>query len=118
MQENLEGFNKMIAEMEQDLENIDTPIGKPFFANIIKDSDGNILFFEIPKEKNKNVFHVWVYNQAGQFATECSFECKDYNLIINNQKMVFKDGYIYALQTLKNAKGNPLRLVRFSLQTE
>jgi hypothetical protein len=25
------------------------------------------------------------------------------------------DGYIYALQTLKNEDGNPLRLVRFKL---
>ncbi len=48
VQKNQEAYNKMISEMEEDLREIKTPITKPFFSNIIKDSDGNVLFFEIP----------------------------------------------------------------------
>ncbi len=116
VQNNLEAYKKMISEMEEDLKRINTPIAKPSFSSIIKDSDDNVLFFEIPKEKNANVFHVWVYNQIGQFATKCTFVCDDYDLNISSNKMVFKDGFIYGLQTLNKTKGNPLRLVRFQLE--
>lgn len=116
IQENLDAYNNMISEMEEDLKNIKSPLGKPSFSNIITDSDNNVLFFEIPEEKNANVFHVWVYNQVGQFATKCTFVCDDYDLNISSSKLVFKDGYLYGLQTLKETNGNPLRLVRFKLE--
>lgn len=114
--ENLDAFKNMISEMEEDLRLISEPLTKPSFSNIIKDSDGNVLFFEIPEEKDANVFHVWVYNDGRQFVTKSTFVCDDYDLNISTSKMVFKDGYIYAIQTLKEAEGNPLRLVRFSLE--
>ncbi|MBN2164794.1 MAG: hypothetical protein JW717_00790 [Marinilabiliaceae bacterium] len=117
VQNNLEAYKNMISEMEEDLRKINTPIAKPSFSNIIKDSDGNVLFFEIPEEKDANIFHVWVYNQVGEFPTKCTFICDDYDLNISTNKMVFKDGYIYGLQTLKETNGNPLRLVRFKLKT-
>ncbi len=117
VQNNLEAYKNMISEMEEDLRKINTPIAKPSFSNIIKDSDGNVLFFEIPEEKDENIFHVWVYNQVGQFTTKCTFICDDYDLNISSNKMVFKDGYIYGIQTLKASNGNPLRLVRFKLET-
>lgn len=117
VQNNPEAYKTLISEMEEDLQNINQPVAKPSFSNIIKDSDGNVLFFEIPEEKNANIFHVWVYNQVGQFTTKCTFVSDDYELNISSNKMVFKDGYIYGLQTLKKANGNPLRLVRFKLET-
>jgi hypothetical protein len=113
--ENPEEYKRLISEMEKDLKNIHTPLDKPSFSNTIKDSDGNILFFEIPEEKNANLFHVWVYNKGGYFETECTFVSNEYNLDINSSKMVFHNGYIYSLQTLKESDGNPLRLVRFTL---
>lgn len=117
VQENMVAYEQMISEMEEDLANIKTPLAKPSFSSIIKDSDGNVLFFEIPEEKDANVFHVWVYDQIGQFSAKCTFICDDYELNINSNKMVFKDGYIYGLQTLKETNGNPLRLVKFKLET-
>lgn len=116
VKDNLTVYKQMIAEMEEDLRNIKTPLVKPSISNIIKDSDGNVLFFEIPEEKFANKFHVWVYNQGGKFETECTFLCDDYDLNISSAKMVFRDGYIYGLQTLKHSSGNPLRLVRFKLE--
>ncbi len=116
VQNNKEAYNTMISEMEEDLRNIKTPIAKPFFSNIIKDSDGNVLFFEIPEEKDANIFHVWVYDQVGEFAAKCTFVCDDYELNISSNKMLFKNGYIYGLQTLKETKGNPLRIVRFKME--
>jgi hypothetical protein len=71
-----------------------------------------------PKEKDANRFHVWVYNNGGQFEAECTFTCDDYHLNISPSKMVFHDGYLYALQVLKETEGNPLRLVRFKLNVD
>lgn len=112
---NMDAFKQMISEMENDLNNITEVLVKPSFSTIIKDSDGNLLFFEIPEEKNANLFHVWVYNKGGLFEAECTFVCDEYDLNISPSKMVFYDGFIYGLQTLKEAEGNPLRLVRFKV---
>jgi hypothetical protein len=105
----------MIKEMEIDLNKISEPIPLPGFSTIIKDSDGNILFFEYPKAENANKFNVWVYENGGKFVCQSSFICDDYNLEINPSKMVFHNGYIYGLQLLKNTNSVPLRLVRFKV---
>lgn len=105
----------MIKEMEIDLTKISEPIPMPTFSTIIKDSDGNLLFFEYPKEENANKFNVWVYENGGKFVCQSSFVCDDYNLEINPSKMVFSNGYIYGLQLIKNTTGIPLRLVRFKV---
>ena len=114
-EENKAALNKVIGEMEDDLKHISRPLPVPVFSNIIKDSDGNLLFFEFPKEVNANKFNVWIYKEDGKFVSQSSFVCDDYDLQITPSKMVFRDGYIYALQTLKKASGVPLRLVRFKL---
>jgi hypothetical protein len=105
----------MIREMEADLGKITDPIPLPVFSTMIKDSDGNLLFFEYPKEENANQFNVWIYENGGKFIGRSSFVCDDYNLAINPSKMVFHDGCIYGLQLLKGAQGVPLRLVRFKV---
>ena len=114
-EENRKALNKVVKEMEDDFKNISKPLAVPVFSNIIKDSDGNLLFFEFPKEVNANKFNVWIYKEDGKFVSQSSFVCDDYDLQITPSKMVFKDGYIYALQTLKKESGVPLRLVRFKL---
>ena len=105
----------MIREMELDLTKISEPIPMPIFSTILKDSDGNLLFFEYPKEENANKFNVWVYENGSKFVCQSSFVCDDYNLEINPSKMVYHNGYIYGLQLMKNTSGVPLRLVRFRL---
>lgn len=105
----------IISEMEADLNKITTPIPLPTFSTILKDSDGNLLFFEYPKEENANKFNVWIYGNSGSFVCQSSFVCDDYKLEINPSKMVFYNGYIYGLQLLKNSSGVPLRLVRFKI---
>ncbi|MDO9340840.1 MAG: hypothetical protein Q7T72_10010 [Bacteroidales bacterium] len=105
----------MIKEMEIDLTKISEPIPMPAFSTIIKDSDGNLLFFEYPKEENANKFNVWVYENGGKFVCQSSFICDEYNLAINPSKMVFSNGYIYGLQLMKKTTGVPLRLVRFKV---
>lgn len=112
---NKRGFEKALAEMKSDLEKISDPIPMPVFSEMIKDSDGNLLFFEFSKEKGVNKFNVWIYQDNGAFVGPRSFECEDYHLQVNSSKMVFHKGYIYALQELKEATGIPLRLVRFNL---
>lgn len=113
--ENTKAIESILQQMKEDLNKITTPIPVPVFSNIIKDSDGNLLFFEIPKEEGANRFNVWVYQGGGKFICQSSFICDDYDLSITPAKMIFYKGYIYALQTLKKTDGNPLRLVRFRI---
>ena len=114
-EENDKAKEIIIKQMKEDLNNITTPIKIPAFSTIIKDSDENLLFFEIPKENGANKFNVWVYDNGGKFISQSRFECDEYNLSITPSAMVFHNGYIYSLQTLKETTDNPLRLVRFKL---
>jgi len=114
-EEQKEAMEYMIREMETDLTKITESIPMPLFSTIIKDSDGNLLFFEYPKEENANKFNVWVYENGGRFVCQSSFICDEYNLEINPSKMAFSNGYIYGLQLIKKTTGVPLRLVRFKV---
>jgi hypothetical protein len=114
-EENKLAIESIIKEMETDLNKISDPIPLPTFSTILKDSDGNLLFFEYPKEENANKFNVWIYENNGNFVCQSSLVCNEYGLEINPSKMVFNNGYIYGLQLLKNTEGVPLRLVRFKI---
>ena len=111
-------YKTFLVQMEEDLGKISTPIPAPVFSTIIKDSDDNLLFFEMPKEEGANKFNVWIYNNGGKFVCQSSFVCDEYDLAIMPSKMIFHKGYIYALQTLKEPTGNPLRLVRFKVSAD
>lgn len=114
-EENKKAHETIIKQMEEDLVKIKDPIPIPVFSTVIKDSDDNLLFFEIPKEEGANKFNVWIYKDDGSFVCQSSFECDNYNLSITPSKLAFFNGYVYGLQTLKNTEGNPLRLVRFKI---
>ena len=114
--ESLEAYKIMIKEMEEDLTKISEQIPVPYFSTVIKDSDGNLLFFEYPEKEGANKFNVFTYNAEGKFVCQSSFICNDYNLVINPKKLVFYNGYLYGLQELKDAEGVPMRLVRFKLE--
>jgi hypothetical protein len=105
----------ILNEMKADLDKISKSVAIPVFSTVIKDSDGNLLFFEYPKEEDKNIFHVWVYEKGGNFICQSRFVCDDYDLNINPSRMAFHKGYLYSLQSSKNATGVPMRLVRFRL---
>lgn len=113
-------YNKVmkdvIQKMESDLSKISTPLTLPVFSTVIQDSDGNLLFFEIPEDEGDNQFNVWIYQDGGTFVCKSHFVCDKYDLVINPDKMVFHNGYIYSAQELKGASGIPMRLVKFQLQ--
>ncbi len=115
-EENEVALKTIIKNMEQDLQKITEPIPIPAISTIIKDSDGNLLFFEYPKEENANKFNVWIMQNGGKFVCQSSFVCDDYELQINPSKMAFRNGMIYGLQKLKKSDGVPLRLARFKLE--
>jgi hypothetical protein len=110
-----EAYNSVLRQMESDLVKIKDPIPVPVFSTILKDSDGNLLYFEYPKEEHKNAFNVWVCENNGKFVCRSSFVCDDYDLIINPSRMVFYKGSIYSLQVKKGVPGVPLRLVKFRI---
>ncbi len=112
-EENETALKSIISNMEQDLQKIKDPIPIPAISTVIKDSDGNLLFFEYPKEDNANKFNVRIMQNGGKFVCQSSFVCDEYDLQINPSKMIFSNGMIYGLQKLKKSDGVPLRLVRF-----
>lgn len=114
--ERIEALKTIVKKMEKDLSEIEDPIQLPFFSTIIKDSDGNLLFFEYPEEKGANKFSVYTYNSVGEFVCQSSFVCEDYDLVINTGKLVFYKGYLHGLQELKETDGVPMRLVKFKLE--
>ena len=111
--ERLQRFDVEIEARRANLEKISEPRPLPMFANVIRDSDGNLLFFEVPEREGANQFNVWVFQNNGGFVAKSSFVADGYDLSITPSRMVFHNGFIYALTTLKNTTGNPLRLVRF-----
>jgi len=115
-EENETALKAIIEKMESDLQKIKDPIPLPAISTIIKDSDGNLLFFEYPKKESANKFNVWIMQNGGKFVCQSSFICDEYDLTINPSKMVFNKGMICGLQKLKKADGVPLRLTRFKLE--
>ncbi len=113
--DNIAAREHFIREMERDLRAIREPIPMPYFANMIKDSDNNLLFFEFPREEGANAFNVWIYQNGGEFIARSSFITDNYTLEIKPSKIIFHNGYLYALATKHDAQGIPLRLVRFKL---
>ena len=107
--------DELIKNFEKNKDEYTQPQDLPYFSTIIKDSDNNLLFFEYPKEEGENSFNVYTFNGSGQFVCKSSFQCDNYDLEINPQKLVFKGGFLYGLQELKNADGIPMRLVKFKL---
>jgi hypothetical protein len=106
---------ELVKKMEKDMALITEPVTLPVFTTIIKDSEDNLLFFEIPETKGGNKFNVWVYQDGGEFVCQSSFVCDDYDLVINADRMVFHNGFLYSVQDKKGAKGIPMRLVKFRL---
>ena len=106
---------ELVKKMEKDMTLITEPVNLPVFTTIIKDSEDNLLFFEIPETKGGNKFNVWVYQDGGNFVCQSSFVCDDYDLVINADRMAFHNGYLYSVQDNKGAKGIPMRLVKFKL---
>lgn len=115
-----EKYNKVIKpelvkKMEKDMALITEPVTLPVFTTVIKDSEDNLLFFEIPETKGGNKFNVWVYQDGGNFVCQSSFVCDDYDLVINAERMAFHNRFLYSVQEKKGAKGIPMRLVKFRL---
>lgn len=106
---------ELVKKMEKDMALITEPVKLPVFTTVIKDSEDNLLFFEIPETKGGNKFNVWVYQDGGEFVCQSSFVCDDYDLVINADRMAFHNGYLYSVQDKKGAKGIPMRLVKFRL---
>ena len=106
---------ELVKKMEKDMALITEPVTLPVFTTVIKDSEDNLLFFEIPETKGGNKFNVWVYQDGGNFVCQSSFVCDDYDLVINADRMAFLNGYLYSVQDKKGAKGIPMRLVKFRL---
>lgn len=106
---------ELVKKMEKDMALITEPVTLPVFTTVIKDSENNLLFFEIPETKGGNKFNVWVYQDGGNFVCQSSFVCDDYDLVINAERMAFHNGFLYSVQEKKGAKGIPMRLVKFRL---
>jgi hypothetical protein len=113
--ETVQMMDNLIQAHKTSMDQIKEPFPLPMFANVIQDSDGNLLFFEVPEKEGANQFNVWIFQNGGKFVAKSSFVAEGFDLSITPSRMIFHKGHIYALTTLKNASGNPLRLVRFKV---
>lgn len=96
-----------------DLAQVESPLFMPYFVTSIIDSDGNVLYFVSPSEEDKNEFKVFALTPNRKVIATSSFVCRDFDLVINSEKLQFRDNYLYGLQATK--KGDELRMVRFRL---
>jgi hypothetical protein len=89
----------------------------PYFSNIIRDDEGNLLVFEFTTrdEQKDNIFNVIAYDSNGYKLARTSFICNDYDLSFSENTFVISKGYVYAIARLKNTMGMPLRLVKFKI---
>ena len=89
----------------------------PYFSTLIFDNEGNLLVFEYTRreEEVNNRFSVFALDADGRKLAQASLISEDYRLSITNRKIIFKDGYLYAVCEKKGEEGVPLRLMRFIL---
>jgi len=110
-------IEEMLKQHDARRELIKNPQDLPYYSTIIEDSDNNLLFFEYAKEKGNNQFNVYTLNGKGEFVCKSSFICENYDLVINAGRLIFKDGFLYGVQELKEESGIPMRLVKFKLKS-
>jgi len=117
--DNEEYRKQYIAQYRSQLEKFRNPANYtsnlPCFAEMMIDSDDNILLFNFTKEKGSNKFDVFTYNNDGNKIGTSSFASDQYDLILNPSTFKFYKGQIIGYQELKNTKGNNMRLVKFDL---
>jgi len=115
-----EYWDSYLAQYKQQLEKFrdpaNYPANLPYFSEMLVDSENNILLFRFTREEGSNKFDVYTYNSTGSKIATTSFITDKYDLKINPAVFRFHNGSIYSVLKVKNAVGNPLRLVKFSLQ--
>lgn len=113
-------WNNYVAQYKQQLEKFrdpaNYPANLPYFSEMMVDSENNILLFRFTREEGSNKFDVYTYNSTGSKIATTSFITDKYDLKINPAVFRFHNGSIYSILKVKNAVGNPLRLVKFDLK--
>jgi hypothetical protein len=113
-------WNNYVAQYKQQLEKFrdpaNYPANLPYFSEMMVDSENNILLFRFTREEGSNKFDVYTYNSTGFKIATTSFITDKYDLKINPAVFRFHNGSIYSILKVKNAVGNPLRLVKFDLK--
>jgi len=117
---NKDFLDDFIAQWKQENEKFrdpsNYPATLPYFSEMIVDSENNILLFRFTREQGSNKFDVYTYDSQGTKIATSSFVSDKYDLKINPSVFKFHNGSIYSVLKVKNAVGNPLRLVKFDLK--
>lgn len=110
-------ISQTIEQVKKYLDPALYPEKLPTLAQVMFDSDNNLLVFSFTKGKSDNSFFVCSYSQDGKKIAESSFLSDKYDLDFSTSKFQFFKGKIIAVQALndKNAEV-PIRLVRFNLK--
>jgi len=114
-----EYWDNYLVQYKQQLEKFrdpaNYPANLPYFSEMLVDSESNILLFRFTREEGSNKFDVYTYDSTGSKIATTSFITDKYDLKINPAVFKFHNGNIYSILKVKNAVGNPLRLVKFDL---
>lgn len=115
-----EYWDNYLMQYKQQLEKFrdpaNYPANLPYFSEMLVDSENNILLFRFTRDDGSNKFDVYTYDSAGSKIATTSFIADKYDLKINPAVFRFHNGSIYSILKVKNAVGNPLRLVKFELR--
>lgn len=91
----------------------------PLYYHLMVDSDGNILVFKYPsgKQKSHRRYVFQVYSPQGTYVCETLLDPGKYNLYLNPRRksLAFFNGALYAIVSLKESDGIPLRLIKVNL---
>jgi hypothetical protein len=92
------------------------PANLPYFSGMIVDPENNILLFRFTREEGSNQFDVYTLHSAGSKIATSRFVTDNYELKISPSMTKFAGMNIYSFLKIKDATGNPMRLVKFKLQ--
>ena len=87
-------------------------------STLIIDNENNLLVFEYTRKMDEinNMFNVVAYNKNGEILARTKFISEEYNLSFQDWRIIFYNGYLYAVCEKKDCEGIPLRLMRFRLE--
>lgn len=112
-----DGTQKRFKPSAEELKKLDDPDfypkHLPYFYDLRVDSENNLLVFIYTENEINPTFRAYSID-TGEFLGQATLSSEEYEIKTN--QIEFHNGYLYGILPLKNADGNPLRLVKFKLE--
>jgi len=91
------------------------PENMPYYYNILTDETSNCMFFIYNNDDKDHLFQA--YSTTGEFLGQSEFVSDGYDVLLQTNPVIIRDGYLYATALRENA-GTPIRIVKFRMVSE